>query len=294
MLDRFKKGGRGSRRGAGGGGGGNLSVEDAFDASSFEASMSARSRNESISVLSPALLETTGHPSANGAHSYSYILPDVAADQPGQCSPRLFDYLLVFQRGAMLERDEKTAAEKPYKALTDVMFQPELLDRYPQQNWPGQELTAIQSLLPFIFPDEYPAVYLKKGVPGSRTPNSIERKSTVVAPTVIQADFVSPRFHWLVLTDAGGARKQYVCVFRFWEELSAIQVLNLHKTCKLDSELLGEEPMVYSPKALVLISRWPFLGTMRDVLKSLYTVSCSQSPVPRMFYGLIRLLIFSS
>jgi hypothetical protein len=241
---------------------------------------------------------------ASSSHSYSHILPDVAADQPTQASPRLFDYLLIFQRGQQLP--VSSDSPQTYESLTQVKFQPELLDRYPAKDYPGQKLPPVESLMPFIFPEDYPSIYLKRGhasIPFSSTKDSIfdgnvptspnlERRNSSSVKIHSLSDMVCPKVHWLVFTDAGGISKQYVCVLRFWEQLTAIQVLNLHKSCHLDSEILGDvEPIIFSPKALVLVSRYPFYNTMKDVLKTMYAVSVSEAPVPSIFQQFLTLIL---
>eukprot|EP00949_MAST-11_sp_MAST-11-sp1_P001552 g1552.t1 len=92
-----------------------------------------------------------------------------------------------------------------------------------------------------------------------------------------------PTFFANVLTDSSGARS-FVCVLIFWERVDTHLLVKGMEMAGVESRPMwaAEEDGgdIFSPTALCIVSRYPFLEASRLFLKQVYRLSLSVLPVP--------------
>eukprot|EP01084_Bolivina_argentea_P133541 235666_1 len=95
-----------------------------------------------------------------------------------------------------------------------------------------------------------------------------------------------PEQRAFVLTDAEG-NKQYGVALVFWERISPMDILNMCETLNTFrkeyeyNEVTNMPGAVYAPKAICLISHWPFFAQFSKYLQTLYRITKTPSaPIP--------------
>lgn len=197
---------------------------------------------------------------------------------------KFLDYFLVLGRGniGLPKGQAAPPIEAPSRSrFANLPFQPRIIDKFPAKDSIRLPFEASLPTLPFfVFP---------KGL-------SVSENQEL------------PVFHHFVLTSANGTRL-YAVALIFYEKLEPLKTLSLisemrgyikemrrsnaQKFEQLKSSLpswLRQEnssPIsprsyseIYSPIAFVGVSTFPFFDTILHVLKSLYRISISESPLP--------------
>lgn len=95
-----------------------------------------------------------------------------------------------------------------------------------------------------------------------------------------------PERRAFVLTDAEGAKMNGVSIV-FWERISPMDILTMNETLNKFRQELGEAPIntmpsqVYAPKAICLLSHWPFFNQFTTYLETLYRITKTpNAPIP--------------
>jgi hypothetical protein len=172
---------------------------------------------------------------------------------------RLLDYFVTVSLGSCLEKEIPTSP-----LLENIEFSSEIKMCYPGEHFYSDEMTTLPNQLgTFIYPS---GLFL-----------SSEEKP--------------PSFFTFVLTDVN-AVKMYGGVLHISELVDSEEILHLIQNQPKDdneSTLLPTKSKAhfrhgYRPKALVLLSHYPFYNLFRLLLIQLYRISLSSCPLPLDHY----------
>jgi hypothetical protein len=181
------------------------------------------------------------------------IDPQEAEELPW--TSRFADYFTVIGRGKLKSLDNLP------KRPEDMQFSPVLLDQFPKS--PGLSDMPVPAQLPdFCFP------------------NGVGLLESAPPPTY---------FHF-VLTDVSGTAL-YVSCITFYDKMDSIEVLNLFRSDNskgsapkfpdwVNLQAMDENPVLYTPKCLCIISHWGFFNVYKRFLATLFRIYKAESPIP--------------
>lgn len=89
----------------------------------------------------------------------------------------------------------------------------------------------------------------------------------------LEAEQNTPTFFSFILTNEEGKRLYGSCLIIY-------EPLQEHLRAKLASTYYIEHASVLAPKALCIISQYPFIDQYKEILKQLYRLHLSQSHLP--------------
>jgi len=196
-----------------------------------------------------------------------YIAPQATNDKE-EAAKRLAHYFVIVCKNQMLlpevptkNGQEQQPQKKPLRfvmpeSIFDTEFDACITDRYPKNDYPATPLPA--RVFDFIFPE-----------------------NIRIADKLHQ-----PEKRAFVLTDAEGAKLYGVAVV-FWERLSPMDILNMSETLNQfrkqcdRGEITTMPGAVYAPKAICLLSNWPFFDQFSTFLQTVYRITKTPSvPIP--------------
>lgn len=161
---------------------------------------------------------------------------------------RLLDYFVIVSIGECIDKNLTESF-----SLESIQFLPEIKLCYPGENY-YTDATLPDQLGTFIYPS---------GIS-------------------LSSDDKQPSFFTFVLTDVN-AVKMYGGVLHIFELIESDEINNLIQNSKDNSSATLGVPTprhCYRPKALVLLSHYPFYNLLRLLLLQLYRISLSSSPLP--------------
>jgi len=172
----------------------------------------------------------------------------VAEQKTGILPARIVDFFLVISPGYCRERLEDNASPEVI-GIESLTFDPKILSCYPES----------ESYKDMILPEHVGHFVYPTGVSLSST----EEK---------------PKFFTFVLTDVSGV-KIFGATLHVYE-LSEPEELAAMLGIPITSEQFLHWPIVFAPKALTILSHYPFFNLYREYLQQLYRISLSNSPIP--------------
>ena len=191
-------------------------------------------------------------------------------DEKEETAKRLAHYFMIVTKEDMILPDppSKTENTKNGKkrsrnfvmpdSIFDVEFSKCVSYRYPENDYESIPLPA--RVFDFIFP----------------------------ASLKVSDEMSVPEQRAFVLTDAEG-NKNYGVSIVFWERISPMDILNMSETLNLFRKECGFNEIttmpgaVYAPKALCILSHWPFYNQFSTFLQTIYRVTKTPSaPIPGM------------
>jgi hypothetical protein len=180
---------------------------------------------------------------------------------------RLLDYFVTVSVGSCLESDISPSPPSPSLSLEKIQFSPEIKMCYPGEHYYSDGMTTLPNQLgTFIYPSGMSLLSEEK----------------------------QPSFFTFVLTDVN-AVKMYGGVLHFSELIDSDEISHLlhHSSSSLASSPHSPHhppphPPIfrhgYRPKAIVLLSHYPFYNLFRLLLIQLYRISLSSCPLPLDHY----------
>ena len=164
---------------------------------------------------------------------------------PSSLPVRIVDFFLVISPGVCHQYQENLHDLSP----DDISFDSSISSCFPGLDFYSDMLLP-DHVGPFVFPA---GVHLTK-------------------------DNKSPFFFTFVLTDFSGT-KMYGATLQFYE------LVEPHELAAMIGHPVGSPqfpkwPLVFSPKALIILSHYPFYNLFREYLEQLYRISLSSSPIP--------------
>lgn len=137
-----------------------------------------------------------------------------------------------------------------YKAQRDslsIAYKPHFIEQFPRENYPDTPLN--QAINMFTF---------SEGI-------------------ILSREQISPQTYSFVLTtvedSSGKVPRIYVTVLTFYELITTPLARHLRITT-------DECNKVYMPKAICLVSHWPYIDNYRDILKQIYRLHVSSTDIP--------------
>lgn len=128
-----------------------------------------------------------------------------------------------------------------------IGYKPHFIEQFPRENHPDTPLN--QAINMFIFSD---------GI-------------------ILSKEQSSPQAHSFVLTtvedSSGKVPRIYVTVLTFYEPIAGLLAQQLRLTTDACNK-------IYMPKAICLVSHWPYIDNFRDILKQIYRLHVSSTDIP--------------
>ena len=227
-------------------------------------------------------------PSSPTSKSLASSGSPAAACRPA--SQRLVDYFAVFGRGEPILTAE-SLLERP--TVQQMRFQSILLpqQRYPLTDYPDSALSG--NTHNFCFPEHIRLL-----------PVSLRDISDAYSSSFLSR---RPRLHRFTLTKLDGS-KQYCVALTVWERMSEAEVDHMYEQVETKVRKMKEgdttfdiasfssalravtsstfiPTALYTPKALTLVSSWPFCALWEEMLRNLWLVAacgCTESTLRKL------------
>ena len=187
-----------------------------------------------------------------------YIKPQKTNERE-ESAKRLAHYFMIVSKDKMILPDKKLISSGKAimpETIFKCEFNTNITYRYPERDYDNLPLPS--RVFDFIFPQE---IY-------------------------VTDKMLSPEQRSFVLTDAEG-NKQYGISIIFYERISPMDILNMCEylnTFRKElnyNEITTMPGAVYSPKAICLLSHWPFYKQFSKYLQTLYRITKTPSvPIP--------------